>query len=84
MHVVYNVGTNRQTGDAADFNGNLGVNYVMTLKTDCCDQGRPVPRLLNTPLTQMGSGSGGEAPLLRWTMSLTGQAVRSWQQYQLA
>lgn len=84
MHVVYNVGTNRQTGDAADFNGNLGVNYVMTLKTDCCDQGRPVPRLLNPPLTQMGSGSGGEAPLLRWTMSLTGQAVRSWQQYQLA
>ena len=28
LHVAYNAATNRQTGDVADANGNLGTNYV--------------------------------------------------------
>jgi len=32
MHVAYNVATNRQTGDTADLNGNLGANYVYDLE----------------------------------------------------
>jgi hypothetical protein len=28
MHVTYNAANNRQTGDVADANGNIGSNYV--------------------------------------------------------
>ncbi len=32
MHVVYNASTNRQTGDTADLNGNIGLNYVYDIE----------------------------------------------------
>ena len=32
MHVAYNASTNRQTGDAADANGNLGSNYIYDIE----------------------------------------------------
>ena len=32
MHVAYNVATNRQTGDSADANGNLGLSYIYDIE----------------------------------------------------
>jgi RHS repeat-associated protein len=44
MHVAYNYLTNRQTGDAADANGNLGTNYVYDIENRLLQAGTGAPQ----------------------------------------
>jgi hypothetical protein len=47
MHVAYNVATNRQTGDAAEANGNIGPNYIFDIEN----------RVLRPGTTECGNAS---------------------------
>jgi RHS repeat-associated protein len=44
MHVVYNASTNRQTGDTADANGNIGSGYIYDIENRLLQAGTGMPQ----------------------------------------
>jgi len=44
MHVVYNASTNRQTGDTADLNGNIGSGYTYDIENRLLKAGTGMPQ----------------------------------------